>query len=375
MSAENRALWQFLKKSSPRLLWKKPRLLLKVMRQFLRARVLGKTSVFGVDFAITFACNLNCQHCLSKAFHELHDPRRDCLSTKEIVSIIEECRRNGIFVFVLQGGEPLAHPGLEEIIEACAPKENYVILLTNGMAVTEEKLARYRELGVDRLDFSIDSWIPEEHDAFRRREGAFRRVRQAMESARGFGLKVSIAVTVTNETLHTEGIQGLFQYCITERIPVQIFVPQRCGNWRHKEDFQLTEENHRYLDDLNERYGFIKRDIHGTFGEQGCPALRHSMYITAKGDVIPCPFIHISFGNLRRERLEDILKRAETAPYFADRYPRCLAAEHDQFIEEVLSKTFDAEELPISVEAAFFGESRRVAAVGISPDSCCEVRA
>ena len=354
MNDKARPFLYFLrKKFSFRYFSKKPRLLCKVIKQMILVRVLKKYSIFGVDFAINFNCNLNCEHCLTKAFHKSNNPQKDCLSTEDIISVIEECKRNGIFVFVLQGGEPLIHRDFDRIVRACSPNENHIIILTNGIALTGTKLRKYKELGVDQFDFSIDSFNADEHDSFRRKKGAFQRVFEAMELSKKYGFKVSISVTVTNETLHSAGIQKLFKYSIETKTPTQIFVPQRCGNWRTKKDFRLTEQNHQYIDELNKKYGFIKRDIHGTFGECGCPAFKHTIYITAKGDVLPCPFIHISFGNVKKEKLKDILNKGQKVGYFREAYDRCLSAENDEFIEVHLSKTFVANELPIPAEEVF----------------------
>ena len=62
------------------------------------------------------------------------------------------------------------------------------------------------------------------------------------------------------------------------------------------------------------------------------------IYITPYGDVLPCPFIHISFGNVKQENLKDIVRRMRMNPYL-EGYPKiCVAAEDREFHKNVLSK-------------------------------------
>ena len=44
-------------------------------------------------------------------------------------------------------------------------------------------------------------------------------------------------------------------------------------------------------------------------------------YVTAYGDITPCPFVPLTFGNVRKESLGTILKRMFSHPAFQT--PKC----------------------------------------------------
>jgi len=88
----------------------------------------------------------------------------------------------------------------------------------------------------------------------------------------------------------------------------------------------------------------------------GCGAVKEILYFTPYGDVLACPFLHFSLGNVFEEDLDTIQRRALRNPYFALYYPVCLAAEHRDFIERYLGSFYDSA-----------GGVRRISPEGILP--------
>ena len=83
------------------------------------------------------------------------------------------------------------------------------------------------------------------------------------------------------------------------------------------------------------------------------------LYITPFGDVLACPFLHISPGNIFKEPIETIRQRALKNPYFRDYHQKCLVSTDEEFIGSYLCKTFDAGELPIAWNHVFLSETLR----------------
>ena len=71
------------------------------------------------------------------------------------------------------------------------------------------------------------------------------------------------------------------------------------------------------------------------------------MYISPSGDVMPCPFIHISFGNLAEEPLMAIWNRILPGSPFNRIHDRCLAAENREFIQSCLGPVSAHETYPL----------------------------
>jgi hypothetical protein len=81
--------------------------------------------------------------------------------------------------------------------------------------------------------------------------------------------------------------------------------------------------------------------------------MKEAIYITPYGDVLCCPFIHVSFGNLHDEPLKAIVDRALKYPFLETHAKKCLVAEERVFIDKYLSKTFGKKNLPADCQAVF----------------------
>jgi hypothetical protein len=81
--------------------------------------------------------------------------------------------------------------------------------------------------------------------------------------------------------------------------------------------------------------------------------MKEAIYITPFGDVLCCPFIHVSFGNLHDESLRAIRERALGYNFLGEHAQQCLVAEDGRFIERYLTKTFGRNDLPADCREVF----------------------
>jgi hypothetical protein len=79
--------------------------------------------------------------------------------------------------------------------------------------------------------------------------------------------------------------------------------------------------------------------------------------ITRFGDFLPCPFMHVSFGNIFEEPLKDIIERALRIKWFnpCNKFP-CLVAVDEDFITKVLNPVYVVEDIPIPYTKVFTEE-------------------
>lgn len=341
---------------SPALVFKKPLLLPRTLRIAFIYLFTKKNVPWDANIAITSACNLNCEHCFARTFGTTarEDKNKQQLTTQELVAVIKEQLALGVINFDLQGGEVFCHDDLEEIIKACAPHKSYVSIITNGTFLTEEVARRLKSLGVDQIVVSIDSGLPEEHDAFRRAEGTWESAVAAVDTALKCKLKVTVNTTVTHESLYSEGFNKVVEFCKTKNVINWLFIGIPVGNWSGHEDVLINEEDHEYMARLGrESKNMIRRDISPHLFRSGCPAVKEGVYMTPYGDILPCPFIHISLGNVRDHTVKDIVSRGLEVKEFREHSAVCLIGEDREFIQKYGAETFNSPSIPVDGEDLF----------------------
>lgn len=328
----------------------KPLLVARLTGAIIRSSLFRRPPLRYVDFAIDFACNLRCEHCFATA---LAQPGRRKMAVDDYRRVAKECMALGTVNFSFQGGEPLLFKGLGDIIAACQPARNVISVSTNGSLLTEEKIGDLKRMGVDILTISLDSAIAEEHDNFRGVPGAFDKTFAGLKLALAAGLRVSLGTVVTHQTLRGPGISGLLELARELKVLLYLIMPVSAGRWAGNRDASLTDDDLAYIDEQTRRSPFIRTDFQANMGPCGCGAVKEILYLTPYGDVLPCPFLHISLGNIFEEAVGAIRECALRNPYFAVYKNKCLASTDAEFIGQYLSKTGDAKRLPMPWNEVF----------------------
>ncbi len=137
--------------------------------------------------SVTDKCNLRCVYCMPE--EGLPWLRRDeLLSFEEIAAIVREMAAVGLRRIRLTGGEPLVRRDLPELVRQLREIAGIddIALSTNGVLL-EEQAAALRDAGVDRLNLSLDSLVPERIDALARRPGSAERIFAGIAAAERIG--------------------------------------------------------------------------------------------------------------------------------------------------------------------------------------------
>jgi len=328
-----------------RICLRKPAFLARLVNGFFQARVLKRMRFRFMDIALDYACNMRCQHCSA---HDLK--RRDVpkLSVEEYERIADVLCREGCLIFHFTGGEPLLRRDLEEVIRAFKPHRCGISIQSNGLLASRRRLLSLQRAGADIFNVSIDSGVPEEHDAFRRCPGAFEKALAAVDTAIDLGYSTSVSTCISHTSLRSEGLRRIIEFTESRGIWCYFNLAVPAGNWRDCEEFLLTPEDQKEVRRLLRETPHCRIDWHSNWYRVGCGTIKEKAYLTAYGDVMPCPFIQISLGNLREENMGAIRRRALRIPEFREYYPGCLAAEVRSFIEKTPCYSGDAGQLPVS---------------------------
>jgi len=283
----------------------------------------------GIDFAVTYQCNFKCDHCYAE---KLKDKNRELMTIEDYKRVCKQAVELGCLCFSLQGGEVFLRKDWEEVIKALKPKYNHLLLTTNGSLITEERVKRLKKLGLDTLYFSVDSGIAGEHDEFRKHRGSFKKIMKAVEYCKKHKMKIVFNTCVTKQNLYSEGLKRLLDFTHENRILVETIFARCLGNFDGRHEVMLDENDVKNYYELRKNYPFVVRDLDNNYGMRGCPTVKEVLYITSYGDVCPCPYSHISLGNIKNESVKTIRGRGLKVKWYDHYHEECLTAMDKDFM-------------------------------------------
>jgi MoaA/NifB/PqqE/SkfB family radical SAM enzyme len=101
-------------------------------------------------------CNLACAYC--NEFDAVSAP----VPLPEMLRRVDQLAALGTTIITISGGEPLLHPGLDEIIRRIRARGAIATLITNGYLLTPTRIQALNRAGLDYLQISIDNVTPDE---------------------------------------------------------------------------------------------------------------------------------------------------------------------------------------------------------------------
>ena len=262
-----------------------------------------------LTWELTYACNLQCVHCLSSSGQR--DERE--LSTEEAKKILDDLRDLQVFYINIGGGEPMVRRDFFELLEYSVANGIGVKFSTNGAFIDEEKARRLAAMDYLDIQISLDGVDAATNDAVRG-EGSYDMAIRAMENlkAANFGqFKISVVVTRHNVSQLDQFKALADHYGAQLRITRLRPAGRGADTWH---ELHPTNAQQREIYDWLLKHGenvltgdsFFHLNALGESlpGLNMCGAGRVVCLIDPIGDVYACPFvIHDEFkaGNVRDE--------------------------------------------------------------------------
>jgi MoaA/NifB/PqqE/SkfB family radical SAM enzyme len=139
----------------------------------------------------------------------------------------------------------------------------------------------------------------------------------ALRNSIDAGLYTAISMVITKDILYSGRIYDFIKFAAGLGVhEIRILRPKPCGKVM-KGNFEILEERdvQKFVDlqyeiNLDAALPVIMSLPHiGTINNYGCSGGRTHVYISADGDVCPCDFVPVSFGNITMEPFAAIYKR------------------------------------------------------------------
>jgi MoaA/NifB/PqqE/SkfB family radical SAM enzyme len=148
-----------------------------------------------LSFEVTLSCVAMCQHCDTGGYRD-NEQKMSPTEYRKYISKLKPA------VIQLSGGEPLLRDDLAEIIRQIKNGTSmpYIIVVTNGHLLNEERYEELKEAGADRFSLSLD-FPNEKHDEFRRIPGLYKHLEELVPKLASFGnndIAMNCCITLPN---------------------------------------------------------------------------------------------------------------------------------------------------------------------------------
>jgi MoaA/NifB/PqqE/SkfB family radical SAM enzyme len=328
----------------------KPRVYEKVLK--FDEKIRRGESIGIIQMQYNYACNMKCAHCAIKTLQGREGARS--MNPSDVASLARQADEMGLARWVITGGEPLIFKDLDEIVAAIDPRRFYINLDTNGWFLDKPKAKHLKEIGVDRIQLSLDSLDANEHDVFRGLIGAHARAMKAVDVVLEAGLRIFIQTVVTKQRLYTQEFIDFIEYFNRKGVGVFVSYAKPVGAWESNYDSMVSREDMRYFEDVLEKKYNVYTHLTSGYGlKLGCIAVKGMFSITQWGDVLPCPYIQVSIGNIFNEPLKQIVERGLGISCFGEYRDTCLIAEDIDFIKKYVEKHIYGKRVPVPIDRVF----------------------
>ena len=309
-------------------------------------------------------CNFHCAHCCEEPYMSRDlkkrtgaiDPRPQ-MGLDDYRELSRQADEYGIFRFVLTGGEALLDKNLDKLIESLDPMKHLIILDTNGWTFDEEKAKWFAGLGGYKAQISLDSMIEEEHDSFRGKKGSYKRVMRALDASKKANLELLISTCIIKDRVFSDEFTNLCAYCKDEDIPLYVTLAKPVGTARDQDTWVCTKRDVDQLKFLEDKFNIFTH-MTPSYGQPGrCITVKGINTVNHDGEIVPCPYMDLSIGNVTKEPLKYILDRGMKNSWLGPYRDECIIGEHKDFIHfhnAAVKKYLDVSPLlPVPYEYGF----------------------
>lgn len=265
------------------------------------------TAPYRMDLAITYRCNNDCAHCYNGRPRQYPE-----LSTAEWFKVLDHLWDLGIPHIVFTGGEPTLRDDLPQLIHHAEQNGQITGLNTNGRKLKNKSyLQSLIDAGLDHVQITLESHIPEIHDEMVRHPGAWVETVEGIRNSVSSRLYVMTNTTILqNNSPHMadtlEFLAGLGLKTVGLNALIYSGRGKNVGTGIQETDLQkllITAQsitalhNQRLIWYTPTQYCHFDPETL-SLGVKGCTAALYNMCVEPDGSVIPCQSYYHSLGNI-----------------------------------------------------------------------------
>jgi radical SAM protein with 4Fe4S-binding SPASM domain len=270
---------------------------------------------YRMDLALTYRCNNHCPHCYNareRTFPELR--------AEEWFTIIDQLWELGVPHICFTGGEATLYQDLDQLIQRAEANGQITGLLSNGRRLADKSyLQRLVTAGLDHIQITLESHIPEIHDQMVAAQGGWKQTVVGIRNVVDAGIFVMTNTTLLRE--NAESIEDTIDFVADLGVPTVginalIYAGQgkTVGTGLHEEELgPLLERVRAKTDERDLRLIWYTPTQYCHFdpvqlqlGVKACTAAQYNMCVEPDGSVLPCQSFYEPLGNLKHDSWDSI---------------------------------------------------------------------
>ncbi len=265
-----------------------------------------------VLISVTSACMYHCSHCYQK-----HDKGKD-VQIDKLTDVVRKLQDMGIAFFNIEGGEPfLTYERLKRVC-ASIDERSEIWVNSTGAGITRERLTELKKMNVTAIMFSLHNPDPCFFNEFMGSDSAWDTFESAVHMCHEADMAVALNTCLLKEDFYNNQFEIIMEKAKDLKVSlIQLIKPKPSGGWLGRENLKFAPEDINLIKSKVNQYNskIEFKNYPAVFAQIieedkdvfGCTAGGiDRFYINAKGDVQPCEFLNISFGNISEENFEKI---------------------------------------------------------------------
>jgi MoaA/NifB/PqqE/SkfB family radical SAM enzyme len=282
-----------------------------------------KSQVDIAILAITRKCSYDCKHC----YEHFNLAETDSVPIERWKEVIKDLQKMGTSIITLSGGEPmLRYKGLKELLESADKNLSEFHIYTSGHRVDQEKALALKDAGLKAAAIGLDDVNPDRHDELRGYKGSYKEAIQAIKYFYEADVFTYLNLCLTKDLVRSGELWKYYELAKDLKAGgIRLLEPRPCGGYlSHKADNLFSENDRKVTTEFflksnrakkYKDYPFVSYQAYLEDPSRlGCLMGGHThFHIDSLGNVEPCVFLPISFGNIMEEDFSDIFKKMRKA--------------------------------------------------------------
>lgn len=288
---------------------------------------------------MTYCCTCRCGFCERwKVGPKL---AKNELTTAQWKRFLTQARRLGVKNIGFTGGEPLLKKDIFQIARFAKKLGFNITLATNGTLVNQKNAKKIAAI-FDSVAISMDGTNAQTHDAIRGVRGVYNLATNAIRLLKEEGITVTVNLVITQKNFME--IDEYIKFFSQRRIPLQLTpvheyeknefkvkkALKRIDLKKFRQEWYRLSRKHKFLN-----CGYYRQvptflsQPHRLRRAYTCFAASASFFVNPYGEVFPCEFLRTPLGDLKKESLASIWKKAQKIrKYISSSERSCICWSH-----------------------------------------------